>query len=301
MTLDKPLFEVTYFQGINNQWPPTKIVPKGGKSYLTVGTNIDIDHEGMIHDRDGFAAASYSGTGIHSLWGNGETALFVEGSDLKILNPDYTGTVVRAGVGTTRMSYADSARRVYYTNTRVIGFVEEHAGNLFPAPTMTYKIPMPPGQLIEWYNGRLYVAQNDTIWASDPMYPGQADSRKGFKKFGSRICMMRAVRETGIYVSDSFKTYLMTGLDLNDFALVDIADFPAIPGTDVRIDGSKLKEPVAGEVLLWLTQYGICIGGKQRLFQVLTRESYWPASTLPGASIVRESNGIAQYLVSQGL
>ena len=165
---------------------------------------------------------------------------------------------------------------------------------------MTYRIPTPPGQLLEWYNGRLYVAVGGTIWASDPMYPGQVHAEKGFKKFAGRICMMRAVRETGIYVSDSFNTYLMEGLDLDDFKLVDIADFPAIPGTDARLDGSKMKEPVAGEVLLWLSKYGVCLAGKQRLFQVLTKDHYWPVSTAPGAAIIRETNGVAQYLVSQG-
>jgi hypothetical protein len=299
MTLTKPLFDIRYFQGINNVAPANKVIPRGGKSYLTSGVNIDIDGEGMIHDRDGYAAASYSGTGIHSLWGNGETCLFVEGSDLKILNLDYTATTVRASVGAPLMAYVDVARRIYYTNTLVIGYVKDRTGYTFAAPTMTYKSPMPAGQLIEWYNGRLYVAKDNVLWASDPMYPSQTDSRKGFKQFQGRIGMMRAVRETGIYVGDSFKTYLLAGLDMNDFSLVDIADFPPIPGTDVEIDGSKLPEPIAGKVLLWLSKYGVCLAGKGRLFRTLTRDTYWPASTAQGAAVVRETNGIPQYLVSQ--
>jgi hypothetical protein len=296
----KPLFEVRFFQGINNQAPANKLIPVGDKSFLASGTNIDIDNHGMPHLRGGFSAASYPGAGIHSLWGNGETCLFVEGQDLKLLNADFTATTIRAGVGESRMAYAESARRVYYTNSRALGYVQERAGHAFPAPVMTYKIPMPAGHLIEWYNGRLYVAREKEIWASDPMYPGQTDSRKGFKQFAGRITLMRAIRNTGIYVSDSFKTYLLAGLDMNEFALVPKADFPAILGTDVKVEGSYIgQDGLSGEAALWLSPIGLCVGGEGGVFKCLTEFHYRPLSTGEGAAIVKQINDGVQYLTTQ--
>jgi hypothetical protein len=67
----------------------------------------------------------------------------------------------------------------------------------------------------------------------------------------------------------------------------------------VEIDGSKFPEPIAGKALLWLSKYGVCLAGKGRLFRTLTRDTYWPVSAVPGAAVVRETNGIPQYLVSQ--
>ncbi len=296
----KPLFEVRFFQGINNQAPANKLIPVGEKSVLASGMNIDIDNHGMPHLRGGYSAASYLGSGIHSLWGNGETCLFVEGQDLKLLNEDFTATTIRAGVGESRMAYAETARRVYYTNSRVLGYVQGRAGHTFPAPSMTYKIPIPAGHLIEWYNGRLYVARGKEVWASDPMYPGQTDSRKAFKQFGGRITLMRAIQNTGIYVSDSLKTYLMAGLDMNEFTLLQKADFPAIQGTDVKVDGSCIgQEGLSGEAALWLSPMGFCVGGEGGVFKCLTEFHYRPAGTGEGAAVFRQINDGVQYLVSQ--
>ncbi len=99
-----PIFETKGIRGINNVADPARILPSGKGSFLTQGENIDIDNELMAHRRDGFGAPVLSGTRIHSLWGNGETCLFVEESDLKKLNADYSSAVLRAGVGPARMN-----------------------------------------------------------------------------------------------------------------------------------------------------------------------------------------------------
>ncbi len=48
MSLDKPLFQVRFFQGINNLAPAQKIIPRAGKSFLAAGSNIDIDDAGTF-------------------------------------------------------------------------------------------------------------------------------------------------------------------------------------------------------------------------------------------------------------
>ncbi len=296
--LAKPLFEIRSFAGINNHDPAEKVLPRGGKSFLTAGLNIDLDNTGMAHRRKGYLAPSYSGA-VQSLWSNGYSCLFVENGDLKILNPDFTASVIRAGVGQTRMVYADAAGRAYYTNEIVIGYVENRIGFIFPAPTMTYRIPMPAGHLIEWFNGRLYVAKGREIWASDPVYPGQTHEREGFKQFGGRLTMMRGIKETGIVVCDGINVYLMQGLDFNEFTVNKLADFPAILGSDVKIDGAKLGKGLPGEVVLWLSPKGVCAAGKGGFFQAVTFDYYHPATTSEGSAIVREAGGHFQYLVSQ--
>jgi hypothetical protein len=95
---------------------------------------------------------------------------------------------------------------------------------------------MNPGHLIEWFNGRLHVARGSEIWHSDAVYPGSTDERKNFKQLGGYISMMRAVKD-GVYVSNSKETYFMAGLDPSEASLVKVADYPAILGSDVKIDG----------------------------------------------------------------
>jgi hypothetical protein len=299
--LAKPLFDIRYFQGINNHDDAEKVLPRGGKSFLTAGVNIDLDNVGMIHRREGYAAPDFSASGVHSLWSNGATCLFVENPDLKILGVDFSATVIRAGVGQSRMVYADAAGRAYYTNEMVIGYVENRVGYLFQEPTMTYRIIMPSGHLIEWFNGRLYVARQNQIWASDPMFPGQTHELEGFKAFAGRLTMMRGIKETGLVISDGFGVYLLSGLDFKDFTVNKLADFPAIQGTDVKIDGSKVGKGFAGEMVMWLSPKGICAAGKGGFFQAFTLDYYHPVSTNEGSAIVREAKGHYQYLVTQGM
>lgn len=297
----KPLFDIRYFQGINNHDDAEKVLPRGEKSFLTAGVNIDLDNVGMIHRRGGYAPPDYSGSRIHSIWSNGEACLFVETPDLKILNPDFSSTLIRSGVGQARMVYADAAGRAYYTNEMVIGYVENRVGYIFQEPTMTYRIIMPSGHLIEWFNGRLYVAKQNQIWASDPMFPGQTHQLEGFKTFAGRLTMMRGIKETGLVISDGSGVFLLSGLDFKDFTVNKLADFPAIQGTDVKIDGSKLGKGFPGEAVMWLSPKGICAAGKGGFFQAFTLDYYHPASTREGSAILREAKGHFQYLVTQGV
>jgi len=131
-----------------------------------------------------------SGSGIHSLWSNGNICLFVQGPDLKRLNPDCTATTVLPGVGPARMVYVEVAGTVCLTNGTVIGYVREGAFTTFPDPGQKYKTPMIPGHLIEYFNGRLYVTRDNEIWFSDPMALGRTDERRNFKQLPSRVTLL---------------------------------------------------------------------------------------------------------------
>ncbi len=297
----KPILEVKAFLGIHNQEDATRLIPAGGKAFQASASNVDIDDAGIPHRRKGYAAASYTGTAIHSLWGNGTLCLFVEGNDLKFLNKDYTAGVL-AQVGAGRMAYVDAIGKVFYTNGARIGFVRGELPTplafIFPPPTMTYRIPMPAGQLIEYFNGRLYVARGKVIHYSDPLYPWQTHEQKGFFQFPGDITLLRSIRETGVLVSDGIRTYLMAGLDAPAMKLTQLADYPAILGSDVKLDGSKVGG-IDGEAVYWLSSQGVCMAGRGGLFKNLTREYYWPKSTAEASAILRLTNGFYQYLVTQ--
>ena len=70
--------------GMNNVSPDTDL-PEGS---LVSAINVDIDKEGNVFSRNGYEQI-YSGE-VHSLY----KRYFVEGSELKLLNPDNTATAV---------------------------------------------------------------------------------------------------------------------------------------------------------------------------------------------------------------
>jgi len=230
-----------------------------------------------------------------------DICLFVQGADLKRLNPDYTATTVISGVGSARMVYVDMAGTVYLTNGTLIGFIRDGAFNLFPDPQQTYKSPMVPGHLIEYFNGRLYVARDSEIWFSDPMALKRTDMRRNFKQLPSRITLLSAV-EDGIYVSNLERTYFMGGGDPGEAILIDKANYPAIPHTAQKIDAARIGGlGFSGPAVLWASRMGICLGGNQGQFKNLTEEHFQiqrkPSS---GGSIIRKKDGIYQLVCTIG-
>ena len=120
----------------------------------------------------------------------------MQGADLKRLNPDYTATTILSGAGPARMVYVDVAGTVYLTNGTIIGLCGM-GFQFFPEPQQTYKTPMVPGHMMEYFNGRLYVARDNEIWFSDPMALMRTDMRRNFKQLPSRITLLSAQWRTG--------------------------------------------------------------------------------------------------------
>jgi hypothetical protein len=296
----QPLFEIKAFRGKNNVADPTRILPSEGASYLSEALNVDIDNEFMLHRRKGYGEPVYPARSVHSLYSHAGTCLFVQGSDLKRLRPDYSSQILREGVGDARMSYAGFQDRIYYTNSSVIGYVKDGLSHTFPEPNQTFKSRMKPGQLIEWFNGRLYVGRGGILWFSDPVSPGQTDERRNFKNLGGYISMLRAVRD-GMFISNGRATYFLSGLDPQEFSMVKVDDETAIPGTDAILDGGLVGDgEVAGRVILWLSPGGICLGAAEGTFRKISKDFYRTLISFTGASIVRKNErGFYQYLVSQ--
>lgn len=294
-----PLFTIKGFRGINNIADPVRIPPANGIAFLSRGANLEIDNEFMIHTREGHGSTVFSGTDIHSLYSYRGTFLFVHGSDLKTLLPGYSSSTLRE-VGTAPMSYVGVQDRIYFTNSSVLAYVKGGAVHDFPVPDQTFKSPMKAGHLIEWYNGRLYVARGGVLWFSDPAAPGQTDERKNFNNLGGHLTLLRAVRD-GIFVSNGQATYFLAGLDPNEFASVKVDSEGAIPGTAVLVDGESVGPgEIPGQVLLWLSPGGICLGGPGGIFKKITKDFYRPPETGPGSAIFRKTaKGFYQYMVSQ--
>jgi hypothetical protein len=301
------ILTVKEFLGLNNVLPPERI-PPGEKAFLTVAQNLDIDNSRKGTLRGGYADPTYSGSGIHSMFSYLDVVLFVEGADLKRLNPDYSDDIIHENAGDARMNYVGVQDRIYYTNDSIIEYYDRKLRQAvaFIPPTQTYKILMPPGHLIEWYMGRLLVARDGELWGSDPMAPHQTDSRRGFKQMGGYLTMVRAVQD-GLYVSNGDKTYWMPG-EFTEMSRITIDEHSAVLGTDIRVDGEFVGKGFPGWVIVWLTKTGITVGAKEGKLVKMTKDFYRPELEYSGAAMVRKivKSEIAdqqffQYVVAQNI
>jgi len=105
------------FKGINNVDSAEDIED----DELRAAKNVDINAKFGLRRRSGFTK-KYSGTNCHSLFSNQKSTVFVEDGTLKLLNSDFTATLIRTGMSRFgRVAYEDIKGDIYFTDGNVTG------------------------------------------------------------------------------------------------------------------------------------------------------------------------------------
>ena len=151
------------------------------------------------------------------------------------------------------------ATRIYITNIDGTDFYAQHdvpAGvtawsfNGFFADGALLRTqfmePPPPGQLLEYNNGRIYIASGKVVWYTEPLRYGCVDLTQSFFAYSRRVTMLRGIKQ-GMYIGAD-KTYFLPGAGTKDVEQIILED--ARP-----IEGASLKLP-QGEEVVWLADLG---------------------------------------------
>lgn len=299
-----PIVEYSMFSGINNVDDPTKLFPvrtDDGEIYpLTVAVNVDIDNTRRLKIRPG-SKKVITGTMIHSLWNTPDEsrAFFVEGDKLYLVNDDYSVTQMVSGLSEGfRMSYEEVNGNVYFTNNQIIGYID--SGNVYHAltdPATNYKVTLPPGRFICYYNGRLYVANGSILWVSDPMALTRLDMRRGFIAFHGAITLLRAV-DNGLYLADG-EIHFLKGDSLKELKIDGNVNCATIPYTDVVVDGQYVGNgEKTGKHVFFMSEKGICVGDPDGVIENVTEKRYRLGEHSHGAGVIVNENDMTRYIVT---
>lgn len=287
------------FKGINNVADANNLEVGD----LSEAENMDIDNEGKAKRRDGYTRKYAPSEILHSLWSNDRICLFVEGSTLKRLNADFTASTIRDGVTSLPMSFVDVNEKVYYSNASVNGYVDSSGNdNQHSTPTENYKEATKTGQHIEYFNGRIYIAKNNTIWYTDAYNYGVIDMRTNAMQMKDEVTMMKAV-DDGLYISigdinDRSSILFLSGSTPSEMISKEVANYGAIEGTAVKSKSSFIGDGAVGKKVLWTSRKGICLGENGGRFTNLTATRYEVTANRYGAGQFRVINGVPQYLAS---
>ncbi len=287
------------FEGINNVADATNLKLEE----LAEAQNVDIDNEGRVSRRDGYTKKYTPSGKTHSMYSNDRMCLFVEDSSLMRLNTDYTSETLRTGVTTLPMEYVDVNENVYYSNASVNGYIDTlGVSNLHTDPAVEYKETPKPGQHIEYYNGRIYIARNHTLWFTDVFAFSRVDMRYNAIEFKDEITMLKAV-DDGLYISlgdinDRSSVVFLSGATPEEFVQRVVADYGAIEGTATKPKEAFIGDGVKGQVVLWASRKGICLGGNGGSFRNLTTEKYEVPTNRYGSGFFRINSGVPQYIAS---
>jgi hypothetical protein len=288
-------------KGLNTKLDPTRIryTMNTGVQELAVAVNVDIDDTGRLSRRKGFTRRL---TGdYHSLFSHKETALCVTGDALSVLNADWTTTPIRNVTRGATVSYCPVDDKIYYVNGYEIGFVQNKRSYSWvqgpyvgPDTDRCFQDP-PIGSLVRLYNGRIYIAQGDTLWYSEPFDYGRFDLLRNFIHFEGQISMVAPVT-SGIFVGTDRNThFLQGGNPAEGYSKIPVCNYPPIQYTDVAFQGKlvvdtegnvELEPSADGECVLWMAKEGICFGGPQGNVVNLTKDKIVMPQALTGSSVV---------------
>jgi len=294
----KPSISIDHFTGINERVDPIRIGHRGEKMPLVSARNCDLDNSGMLSLRSGYVKTLLGN--YQSLWSNGSICLFKDKDrgSLKSLDQDLktVSTILTSLNPTSIVSYVTVGDDVYLTDNAIIGYIREGSFHYLTDPGQTFKTVMPAGHLIEYYKSRLYVARDNLIIYSDPATFQYYDKRHNFIWMAGKVTLLKAV-EDGIYISDGKDTYFMSGSSPKEFVLVKVADYRAnedsvikTPAENIGLNGLK------GDVLIWASPKGICLGGPGGEFINLTHDKIYLYQSSNNTALSRILPTKNQYL-----
>jgi hypothetical protein len=311
------------WDGLKNTLQPERLGPKD----LVRARNVVLDDSGQPSRRRGYTLKLPGN--VHSLFTSYQgTVLGVVNSELSIINPDYShqplafiGTDPAAGM--PGLAYAQVGDLVYYVGKIDRGLVSIPGRSwgpwgdpddlwLSPVVNPTETLPPVAGRLLKqpphatnitYFNGRLYLGQGRTLWATELYLYNYVDATSGYKLFEADITLLGAVSD-GVYVGTKDGLWFLTGPTFAEMKRVWALDAGVIPGSMVYIPGELGNPPQVPltavtpieSAIMFMTAKGACIGLDGGRVTNLTETKYSFPEAVGAAALYRQQDGVNQYI-----
>lgn len=154
------------------------------------------------------------------------------------------------------------------------------------AMSTQFMTQLPPGSFIDYYRGRMYVANGNILWYSQPYVYGLTNPLSNYIAFPSEITLLKAV-QGGIYLATD-RTYFLSGSGGEDLAQLEILPFGAAKYSASDLPNSK--------DILWYTERGIMQGSDSGQVTNLQDGRVRPDPAETGSTLVRETDSIVQVI-----
>lgn len=284
--------------------------------------NIDLDDAGQIHSRRGFTLKDGSPSGSLFQCADG-TILMVKNGVLGTLSPGYAFFGIDSSVGTNKLVYTQVGRNVYYSSVGCSGVVNldtltvqpwgqvasqpqwlspvvDPTSTLFPIRGKLLGAP-PMASDLTYYNGRIYLAAGNLLWATELYLYNYVDRTKTFLQFESRITAIGAVAD-GIYVGTENDLWWLGG-DTFPLPRKRIYPYGIYSGSMVLVPRDAIDPQVppgqvgeAGVALAFMTMNGLCAGLNGGQMFAITNNKFWFPNVQSMASLFRRQDGVQTYV-----
>jgi hypothetical protein len=157
--------------------------------------------------------------------------------------------------------------------------------------------PVPAGQLIRRFQGRVYVALDNYLVYSEPFRFHLHAPDDNYITFPARISVVEPSLD-GLYVVAD-KTYFLAGTEPKQFAFREMGATRGVEGTSCQVAGNVFPQLKSNHaVAYWFSERGPVVGlpGGQIVYLLDGRVSVDQYAR--GASLLREQNGVRQVITS---
>lgn len=280
--------------GLNTVLDPVRLVlPETGISALTSCENIEIDDSFRVNRRKGYRKV-VDASAPHSIYADKGRCYFVDDGAIYKLNDDLTKTGVRSGINKkARMSFCITKDKTYYCNGYENGVINDITSSPWVNEAINVtdtgkKFSDPPiGHLLAIWHGRMYIADENGIWFSEPFSYSQFRLSASFIPTEGKPTMMVPV-DGGMFISDNCGVYFLSGADASAFSLAKKSEYSAVPGTGIQISGELMLQDVSGKCAIWCDCQGICLGTSDGSVRNLTEEKVMlPLKSSGGFSVIK--------------
>lgn len=308
---------IQQFEGLRN----TVTAERLGQGELAVGRNIDIDDAKQVRRRRGYTRVATGN--YHSMFQGASETYVVKDNVLGILNPNYTFVSLQTGIGAMPLAYVQVGDRVYFSSTLNSGVVNADrtvspwgavsaegtwlspvvnpTSTLFPVGgTLLGKPPM--ATALTAYNGRIYLADGRTLWATELFLYNYVDKTRTFIQLEHPITMLGTVSD-GIYVGTTENVLFLSGA-FREMRMDVVQSVGAVPGSMVYVPDERIVKPdppqqpstESKNAVLFLTKSGLCAGFDRGLCYNLTQNQMLFPTAASAAAVFRRQDGVNQYI-----
>ena len=144
-----------------------------------------------------------------------------------------------------------------------------------------------PGHLLEYHDGRIYIARDNVLWCTQPMRYNLTKPAHDFFQFPDFISVCLSV-DSGLYVCSGDATYFITGIDTASLEQDQVLPYGGVYDTGIHIPHY--------DAVAWFSHRGIVLGGEQGDTFNVMEDRVAAGKYGFGTMLWREHRGIRQFV-----
>jgi len=301
------------FSGIKNTVNRERLAP----TELEVALNVDIDDVGQLRRRRGYTLRSAGN--FHSVWTAADGTLYGSKNGLLgIIYPNYTFQSLAFSSGDAPIAFCQVGDTIYFSSEDVSGKINHPAktvsawgavasDNTWLSPVVNPTSTLAPlkGRLLgkppmatalTYYNGRIYLANGRTVWATELYLYDYVEKVKNYMMYESDITALGTVTD-GIYVGTEDGLYFQTG-PFSEMRRIPVSG-GVLPGSMIPVDSGALPDNMTNNsraALMYVSDEGIHAALDGGLTINLTQNRVVFPQAIRVNSLFRQQDGVNQFV-----